>query len=139
MHELFNLFAIERCLECRGCEQSCPVFQALADYNPNTLLQDILEGEVGPWLEREMIWQCLECHTCSEMCPQRYSWEDVFTTLKSLAIREGKAPEQVSRGVEILRRTGRLGEPRAPLRKKLGLPASPQLGWEELLSLLGGR
>jgi len=134
---LFNLSAIERCLECRGCEQSCPVFQVLADYDPSALLHHILEGKVALCLEREMIWQCLECHTCSELCPQRYSWEDVLTTLKWLAIREGNAPEQVSRGIEVLMRTGRLGEPRVALRKKLGLPASRECGWEGLCALLG--
>jgi len=136
MNNSFNLPAIERCLECRGCEQSCPMFQVLVDFDPNLILRDILEGEIAPWLEREMIWQCLECHTCSELCPQRYSWEDVFTRLKCLAMQQGKVPEMVSRGLDMLRRSGRLGEPRDALRKKLGLPDSPRCGWEELRAIL---
>ncbi|NIN66293.1 MAG: hypothetical protein GTO63_16695, partial [Anaerolineae bacterium] len=50
MDKWFNLSSIERCLECRGCEYSCPVFQALADYDPSALLRDILEGNGEEWL-----------------------------------------------------------------------------------------
>ncbi|MFQ6111518.1 MAG: hypothetical protein ACE5LX_05745, partial [Nitrospinota bacterium] len=97
--------------------------------------RDILRGDGEQHLTSEQIWQCVECHTCTEMCPQVYSWETVMQGIKAEAMRRGLAPEQVKRGIELWQKTGRLGEPKLPARKKLGLPEPAKGGLEHLKKL----
>lgn len=131
----FDLAAIKRCVECRGCEHDCPSFIVIESYDPTRMNLDILAGRTEKWLSSEMIWQCVECHACTERCPQKYSWELVFTSLKKEAIGRGLVPEAVSKGYQMFEKTGRLGEPRIPPRKKLGLPEPPRSGYEDLKQL----
>lgn len=139
----FDLAAVKRCIECRGCEHDCPSFMVLPGFNPTKVNIDILAGRVEEWLSKEMIWQCLECHACTERCPQKYSWETVLTTLKKEALSRGMAPEPVVKGWQMLFKSGRLGEPRIPPRQRLGLPAPMPSGIEDLKRLFpevfGGR
>lgn len=136
----FDLEAIKRCIECRGCERDCPSFKTIRSYDPTRICRDIVEGDGENWLKSETIWQCLECHTCSEMCPQVYSWEKVMKTLKSKALKIGLAPQMVTRGAELFLKTGRLGEPRLPLREELGLPKAADCGtgdFKKIVEILG--
>ncbi|MFQ5455424.1 MAG: 4Fe-4S dicluster domain-containing protein [Nitrospirota bacterium] len=132
----FNMAAIERCINCRGCEHDCPSFITLDSYDPTKVNRDILEGNIEPWIESEMIWQCLECHTCTEMCPQSYSWEKVLTTLKSMAMERGIVPKTVAKGMDTFIKTGRLGEPRDSVRQKMGLPPSLRSGIEDFKKIM---
>lgn len=131
----FDLEAIKKCIECRGCERDCPSFKAIPAYDPTRINIEIVEGDGEKWLSSETIWQCLECHTCSEMCPQVYSWEKVMKILKTKALQNGFAPSMVARGVELFLKTGRLGEPRLPMRSELGLPRPAVCGTSDFKKL----
>lgn len=127
---------LKRCAQCRGCENDCPAYLTIEGYNPCLLVKAILAGKWEELLDSDMIWQCLECHTCLEVCPQSYSWEKVMTALKKEAIKRGKAPKTVGKGKETLLKTGRLGEPRVPPRKKMGLPEPQEVGLEDFKKIL---
>ncbi len=135
MQEHFDAAALERCLACGGCRQNCPIYLKFENYRPEEVIRDILSGDAEQHLASEQAWQCAECHTCTEMCPQVYSWETVMRGIKSEAMRRGLAPEQVKRGIEMWRKTGKLGEPKLPARKKLGLPEPARSGLEDLKKL----
>ena len=131
-----DMEVLKRCAECRGCENDCPAYLTIEEYNPCQLVKAILQGKLEECLESEMIWQCLECHTCLEMCPQGYSWEKVMTELKKEAARRGKIPKTVTKGKDTFLKTGRLGEPRMPLREKMGLPEPKKLCFEDFKKLV---
>lgn len=131
----FDLAAVKKCIECRGCEHDCPSFKVVEGYNPTVVLKDILAGRAESWVNSPMIWQCLECHTCSERCPQKYSWETVMTALKKEAVNQGLMPEPVAKGWQMFVKTGRLGDPRLPARRKYGLPEPRALGLGDLKRL----
>jgi heterodisulfide reductase subunit C len=132
----FEYKYIERCIECKGCENDCPAFKTFKDYNPIKIYLDILKGNFEKWLESEIIWECMECHTCSELCHQNYSWEKVITTLKNESIKRGLAPKTVKKGIETFLKTGRLGEPKTGARKKLNLPEPPKIGIEDFKKII---
>ncbi len=63
--------------------------------------------------------------------------EKVFALLKNLSIEKGTAPIEVQKSIEVFLETGRLGEPSAHSRKKLGLGPASESGNEQLKKLLG--
>ncbi len=131
-----NFTLLEECRKCGACYEVCPSCMALPGYDPRAVIKDILEGSYEKWLESRHIWQCLECHHCLEMCYQNYGFEDAMTAMRTLATKKGIYPPQVKRGWAMFEKSGKLGEPNKPGRKKYALPEAAKSGGAELLRLL---
>ena len=116
----FNL--LKKCSDCGGCYDVCPSSLHIEGYDPRAVIKDILSGDFERWTESKHIWQCLECHHCLEICFQHYGFENAMTAMRTYATKKGTHPPQVKRGWDIFVKTGRLGEPNAGARKRLGLP-----------------
>jgi len=129
---------LEKCSECGGCYPICPSCVHLPGYDPRAVIKDIVKGDFEKWLTHASIWQCLECHNCLEYCYQHYGFENAMTAMRMLATKRGLNPPQVRRGWEMFVKTGRLGEPAMPARKKLGLPEEEvEPAFHDPASLLG--
>ncbi len=126
---------LKKCSECGGCYNVCPSSIHLDGYDPRAVIADILEGSYEKWLDSVHIWQCLECHHCLEICYQHYGFENAMTAMRLLATKRGTHPTQVKRGWDMFVKTGRLGEPAKPARKRLKLPDPPEAGTEEFKML----
>ncbi|MBI5810791.1 MAG: 4Fe-4S dicluster domain-containing protein [Deltaproteobacteria bacterium] len=121
---------LEQCSKCGACFSICPSCKHLPGYDPREMIKDIMEGRFERWLASKHIYQCLECHHCLEICFQHYGFENAVTALRTIAAKRGMRPPQVKRGWDMFVKTGRLGEPAMPARKKLGLP-DPKAGSSE--------
>ncbi len=130
-----NIKLLEMCSKCGACYSICPSCENLPGYDPREVIQDIVAGDWEKWLSSKHIWQCLECHYCLEMCYQHYGFENAMTAMRAVATKRGVYPVQVKRGWEMFAKTGKLGEPAMPARKKMGLPAPATSGGEELKKL----
>lgn len=135
LEKSLNFDLLKKCNECGGCYSICPSCMHIADYDPREVIKDLIHGEHEKWLNSKQIWQCLECHHCLEICYQHYGFENAMTALRLLATKKGIHPPQVKRGWEMFAKTGRLGEPQMPARKKLGLPEPAASGTEEFKKL----
>jgi len=135
LEKTLDLKLLEMCSKCGACYSICPSCLNLPGYDPRAVIDDILAGDYAKWLESKHIWQCLECHYCLEMCYQHYGFENAMTALRTMAAKKGMHPEQVRRGWEMFAKTGRLGEPAMPARKRLGLPAPAASGGTEFKRL----
>ncbi|MFQ5480435.1 MAG: 4Fe-4S dicluster domain-containing protein [Thermodesulfobacteriota bacterium] len=127
---------LEECRKCGACYHVCPSCIALPGYDPRAVIKDILEGSYEKWLDSKHIWQCLECHHCLEMCYQHYGFENAMTAMRTIATKKGLYPPQIKRGWAMFEKTGRLGEPNKPGRKKYSLPEPTKSGGDELKRLL---
>lgn len=136
--EHWDLPLLSACAECGACEPDCQVFQNDASFAPNSIIRRLAAGEVDDVLREGNFWRCLECYTCHELCVQRYSMLDIFRVAKRLAAQEGLVPEPTLQGMNAFRQDGVLVQPSAAQRKRLGLPASPRTGKDELARLLQG-
>lgn len=132
-----NMKLLEMCSKCGACFSICPSCQHVPDYDPREVIKSILAGEHEKWLDHKSIWQCLECHHCLEICFQHYGFENAMTAMRMLAMKKGKNPVQVKRGWDMFVKTGRLGEPAMPARKKLNLPAPAAGATDEFKKLMG--
>ncbi|HHL40547.1 MAG TPA: hypothetical protein ENJ37_08575 [Deltaproteobacteria bacterium] len=127
---------LEMCSQCGACYHICPACLHIEGYDPRAVIKDILRGEYEHWLRSRHIWQCLECHYCLEMCYQHYGFENAMTAMRLLATKKGLFPAQVKRGWEMFARTSKLGEPKAPARRRLGLPEASRSGADEFARML---
>ncbi len=126
---------LEMCSRCGACYSICPSCMNIPGYDPREVIRDILSGEHEKWLSSRHIWECLECHYCVEICYQHYGFENAMTALRMVAARKGMHPPQVKRGWDMFVKTGKLGEPALPARKKLGLPEPGASGADEFRRL----
>lgn len=133
---MLNLKLLEVCSKCGACYYICPASLNLDGYDPRLVIKDILAGQYEKWLKSKSIWQCLECHHCLEICFQHYGFENAMTAMRTLASKKGITPPQVKRGWDIFIKTGKLGEPMASARKKLGLPEASKSGAEDFKKIL---
>lgn len=134
--EKIDLPSVEKCYECAACTNDCPVAENHSSFQPRAVLGRFLAGEIEELINSKDIWRCVECHTCSELCGQKFGMEKVFAVLKNLSIERGTAPVEVQKTIKTFLETGRLGEPSAHSRKKLGLAPAPESGNEQLKKLL---
>ena len=128
---------LEMCSRCGACYDVCPSCLTFPGYDPRAVIRDILKGEYEHWLRSKHIWQCLECHHCLEMCYQHYGFENAMTAMRTIATKKGYYPAQVKRGWTMFVKTGRLGEPNAGARKRLGLPEAKKGGGDEFKIIYG--
>jgi heterodisulfide reductase subunit C len=84
---------LERCIQCGTCGGSCPSAAAM-DHTPRALFALVLAGLRDEALRSNTPWMCLSCYFCTVRCPQQIHIPDVMYAIKSIAEREGVAPER---------------------------------------------
>ena len=131
-----NFRLLQMCADCGACYSICPSCMHIPGYDPREVVKDVLAGNHDKWISSEHIWQCLECHFCLEMCYQHYGFESVMTALRTVAAKKGIHPPQLKRGWDMFAKTGRLGEPAMPARKKFNLPEPRASGVDEFRKLM---
>jgi len=131
-----DMKVLQDCYNCGSCTFDCPAATICKDFDPRELVGRLLAGDIEGLITDPKIWECLECHTCSEMCTQNFGMEKVFSLLKHLAVQRGVMPAPAQAGIDIFKKTGKLGEPNMGQRRKMGLGDFPASGQEELLKLL---
>ena len=84
---------IEACIQCGTCAGSCPSAAAM-DHTPRMLFAFVRAGLRNEVLRSNTPWMCLSCYFCSVRCPMSVRIPDVMYGIKSIAVREGLAPER---------------------------------------------
>ncbi len=134
--EKFDLSLLEMCYNCGACVADCPVAESTPAFDPQAIIGRILDGDTESLISGPEIWYCVQCHTCYEMCPQRFGMDGPINTLRLLATAAGHMPSGLRSGIKAFEKTGLLGTPDERQRKKLGLGAAPQSGYEQWRALL---
>ncbi|MHB8869343.1 MAG: heterodisulfide reductase-related iron-sulfur binding cluster [Thermoleophilia bacterium] len=135
----FSVAELQKCNECRACEDDCPVAKTGSGFSPTAIIGEILSGDLEGVIERGALWKCLDCYTCYERCHSRLGMAEVFRKLKELAVHQDNVPEAVRFSYDMFLSTGSLGEPRESARAKLGLEPLPSRGGEDLGRILARR
>jgi heterodisulfide reductase subunit C len=133
-----SMDTIKRCVACGACKDDCPVNLTIS-IDLHALMNRILEEPLEEVILSPDIWRCLECHTCIELCPQGFGMEKAIKELKRMAVDRGHEPQLVKKTIDTYMKTGKIGEPSKPQRKKLGLPDAPESGvegWKNLVKKL---
>ena len=119
------------CYQCGACVGDCPSARFSADFNPRTIMMQVLYGMeeelIGP---ESVIWQCSNCFTCFDRCPQDVKPIEVIIALKNLMTERGLAPDGVVEAAERILETGRSAVVTSfttRRREELGLPPLGEL------------
>jgi heterodisulfide reductase subunit C len=91
---------LESCIQCGTCGGSCPS-AADMDHTPRMLFALARAGLRDTVLRSNTPWMCVSCYFCAVRCPQEIHIPDVMYAIKSIATREGIAPETI--GVDFSR------------------------------------
>jgi heterodisulfide reductase subunit C len=83
---------IETCIQCGTCSGSCPS-AADMDHTPRMLFAMARAGLRDEVLRANTPWMCVSCYFCTVRCPKEIHIPDVMYAIKSIATREGVAPE----------------------------------------------
>jgi heterodisulfide reductase subunit C len=84
----------KRCFSCGTCTASCPVAEAMEEYDPRKIIRMSVLGLRKQVLSSDTIWLCARCYTCYARCPQNVKFADVMEVLRKLAVKEGHAPKE---------------------------------------------
>lgn len=85
---------LEACIQCGTCGGSCPSAADMV-HTPRMLFAMARGGLRDDVLRSNTPWMCVSCYFCSVRCPQEILIPDVMYAIKSIATREGAAPESV--------------------------------------------
>lgn len=99
---------LSKCFQCGVCVASCPVREIEATFNPRRIMKLSKLGLKDIVLQSEFIWLCSMCFMCQERCPQDVRPPDVMTVLRNIAAKEGIAPLNLMKLVEVLAENGRV-------------------------------
>jgi heterodisulfide reductase subunit C len=83
---------LETCIQCGTCGGSCPS-AADMEHTPRMLFAMARAGLRDDVLRSNTPWMCVSCYFCAVRCPQEIHIPDVMYAIKSIATREGVAPE----------------------------------------------
>jgi heterodisulfide reductase subunit C2 len=86
---------LEACIQCGTCGGSCPS-AADMDHTPRMLFALVRAGLRDEVLRSNTPWMCVACYFCSVRCPQEIHIPDVMYAIKSIAAREGLAPDRTA-------------------------------------------
>jgi heterodisulfide reductase subunit C len=132
----FDVALLQKCDSCRACKDDCPVCKVDPTFQPNEIIEALVQGRIGDVLADSQLWKCLECYTCQELCHSNIGMADTFRKLKELASAAGHGPDSVAAAYDTFLKTGMLGKPKESARKKLGLDPLPASGGDVLGRLL---
>ena len=96
------------CFQCGVCTASCPVRELEARFNPRRIMKLTKLGLKEEVYNNSFIWLCSLCFLCQERCPQDVRPPEVMTVLRNMAAKEGMAPPNLIKLVDILKKDGRL-------------------------------
>ncbi|GAB5560027.1 MAG: heterodisulfide reductase-related iron-sulfur binding cluster [Synoicihabitans sp.] len=125
--------ALDACVSCGRCEDSCPAHAAGKPLSPRDLVQSVrllsesptpvsLHGEA---IKAETLWACTTCGACVEQCPVEVAPLDFIGDMRRHLIGEGGL---AGAPATTLQKTQRAGNP-------WGLPSSSRLHWAEGLDV----
>jgi heterodisulfide reductase subunit C len=113
------------CYQCGACVPVCPSARYAPGFNPRVIVLAALVGMEDHLIRSDSpIWLCTNCYSCYERCPQDVRPIEVIIALKNMAVKEGKAPEEITKYSESIAKTGLsalLASSVNARRKQLGL------------------
>jgi heterodisulfide reductase subunit C len=86
---------IMECIQCGTCSGSCPTSHTM-EYTPREIIAALRAGMLDRVLTSNTMWMCSSCYGCTVRCPSGIKLTDVMYALKSLAMKHGVRPRQVS-------------------------------------------
>ena len=99
---------LSKCFQCGVCTASCPVREVEASFSPRRVMKLAKLGLKKQVYASDTIWLCSMCFLCQERCPQDVRPPEVMTVLRNMAAIEGFAPPNLSKLLDILKRSGRV-------------------------------
>ena len=99
---------LSKCFQCGVCTASCPVREVEASFSPRRIMKLAKMGLKKQVFASDTIWLCSMCFMCLERCPQDVRPPEVMTVLRNMAAKEGVAPANLSKLLDILRQNGRV-------------------------------
>jgi heterodisulfide reductase subunit C len=99
---------LSKCFQCGVCTATCPVREIEEKFNPRKIMKLTKLGLKNEVFKEDFIWLCSMCFMCHERCPQDVKPPDVMTVLRNMAAKEGLAPPNLSKLLNILSETGRI-------------------------------
>lgn len=106
----FSASELSACFQCGVCTASCPIRELDETFNPRKIMKLSKLGLKDQVLNNEFIWLCSMCFVCQERCPQDVRPPEVMTVLRNMAAKEGLAPPNLMKLVQILAENGRIYE-----------------------------
>ncbi len=125
-----NRRQLETCKRCLACTDDCQTAMTVPGYDPEAVLDLVLEGRFDEAVQRADIWYCINCHSCTQHCPQGFGMVKLWVHLKNLAVDRGLHPEVITHRLEELQETGFSFAPDEELRGECGLDCikAPDMG-----------
>jgi len=112
---------LEICKRCLACTDDCAAAMTVPQYDPEGVIDLVLEGKMDEAVARPDIWYCINCHECIQHCPQGFGMVRLWVLLKNLAAERGMAPEVLDHRLEELESSGFSFKPDEDLRSACGL------------------
>jgi heterodisulfide reductase subunit C len=106
----FSASELSACFQCGVCTASCPIRELDETFNPRKIMKLAKLGLKDLVINNEFIWLCSMCFICQERCPQDVRPPEVMTVLRNMAAKEGLAPPNLMKLVQILAENGRIYE-----------------------------
>jgi len=110
LNQEFSASELNACFQCGVCTASCPIRELDETFNPRKIMKLAKLGLKDQVLNNEFIWLCSMCFICQERCPQDVKPPEVMTVLRNMAAKEGLAPPNLMKLVQILAKNGRIYE-----------------------------
>jgi heterodisulfide reductase subunit C len=127
------------CYQCGTCSSDCPVAKRVPEFRPRNIARLAIYGQRDRLLSGDLIWLCAGCYTCYERCPQQVHVSDIISTLRKIALLEGKIHPTIKNIVKVLPIYGyinEIGEFENEMREEDGLPQAPQPSTNEIAAIM---
>ncbi|MBT7631783.1 MAG: (Fe-S)-binding protein, partial [Desulfobacula sp.] len=110
LYKLLNQYPLgdntSECLTCGACNSRCTWFDGEGGPLPRQIIRMAALGLDELLVNSDMLWDCLVCNRCTQVCPMGITMDKVVRKARSLAIADGKIPEDVKIGIKRRLETG---------------------------------
>ena len=72
---------LKSCYQCARCSGVCQLSR-VQKFEPNKIIQTILEGREEEVIKSGVLWDCLMCNSCLQNCPENVNFADLVRIAK---------------------------------------------------------
>jgi heterodisulfide reductase subunit C len=130
---------VMQCFQCGTCTADCPVGLRVKEFRPRQIARLAILGLKEKLYSEDTLWLCAGCFTCYERCPQDVEPTNLFTALKSLAVKAGYLHPSMRTILNAMQRYGyiyEMTEFENEIRADMGLPEIPKANLDEVKKIM---
>jgi len=100
IERLAKQMRVQACLDCRKCEEVCPICRDNSEFSPQAFVKLALSPQPERLVSSGLLWACISCGLCRSACPdEQTDFPEFVRGVRETFVKTGQEPPFGHRGM----------------------------------------